>query len=115
MAPPAGPRDYREFWLLYVRLHAAPLTRLLHMAGTGLGLVALAAALAWQRWWLVLAAPVVSYGLAWAGHLFVERNRPATFAHPLWSLRADLEMCGRMLAGRMGREVARARPAGPAR
>ncbi|MBX6320808.1 MAG: DUF962 domain-containing protein [Rhodospirillaceae bacterium] len=109
------PRDYREFWPLYVGQHAAPLTRLLHMAGTILGVAALLAALAIGSWWFVLAAPVVSYGLAWSAHFFVERNRPATFAHPLWSLRADFEMCARMLSGRMHREVARVRSAGPPR
>jgi hypothetical protein len=36
----------------------------------------------------------------------IEKNRPATFDHPLWSLAADLVMWGKMLAGTMDDEVA---------
>jgi hypothetical protein len=50
---------------------------------------------------------VVSYGLAWTAHLFVEHNKPATFGHPLWSWWADQRMVFLMLTGRMGDEVRR--------
>jgi hypothetical protein len=52
---------------------------------------------------------VPGYAAAWAGHFFVEHNRPATFKHPLWSLAGDYKMVALMLAGRMDEEVARAR------
>jgi hypothetical protein len=56
--------------------------------------------------WL-LAVPVVGYGPAWIGHFFFEKNQPATFAHPLWSLRADFKMLGLAVRGRMGEELRR--------
>jgi hypothetical protein len=105
----AGPRSYREFWPYYVREHASGATRALHFTGTA-GVIALAAwALASAHWWLLAGLPVVGYGFAWAAHAFVERNKPATFTHPLWSLIGDFHMFALMLTGRMEREVARHR------
>ncbi len=99
--------SYRAFWPHYVRQHRRPLTRWLHFAGTttALGFV-LAAAVVGEPL-LLLAAPASGYGLAWIGHAFVERNRPATFERPLWSLIGDFHMYGLMWAGRMDAEVAR--------
>ncbi len=55
----------------------------------------------------LLLAPVVGYGPAWIGHFVFEKNRPATFDHPLWSLRGDFKMYFLALRGRMAEEVER--------
>ena len=100
-------RRFDEFWPQYLREHARPLTRRLHFAGTSLGLLCLAGAALLGEPRLVAAAPVVAYGFAWTGHFFVERNRPATFRHPVLSLLGDFRMYGLMWAGRMDGEVER--------
>jgi hypothetical protein len=105
--------SFEEFWPYYVAQHSRAATRRLHFAGTTMVLGALAAAVLVSPWW-ALAAPVLGYGPAWFGHFFVEKNRPATFTYPLWSLRGDVRMYGLMLVGRMRPEVERALKAYPA-
>ena len=100
--------SFREFWPFYLREHSKPRTRLLHYAGTSLVvLIALAAAVT-GNWWLLVAMPVAGYGFAWASHAAIERNRPATFTYPAWSLMADFKMWWMWLTGRLGTELTKA-------
>jgi hypothetical protein len=98
---------FEDFWPHYVHAHRHPVNRALHYVGTTavLGTVA-TAAITLNPTWLLLA-PVVGYGPAWIGHFVFEKNKPATFEHPLWSLRADFRMYGLALRGRMRTEVER--------
>ena len=99
--------SYAEFWPFYLAEHSRPGTRRLHFLGTALGLVLLALAVATQTWWLLLAALVSGYAFAWVAHLSVERNRPATFSHPVWSLVSDFRMLFLWLSGGLQRELER--------
>lgn len=99
---------FDAFWLLYLREHASPRTRAIHVTGTVLAFLLLAVGLVTLDWRLLVATPVVGYGLAWLSHLLIEHNRPATFSHPLWSLRGDLRMAWLMLTGGLGPELRRA-------
>ena len=100
-------QSFATFWPEYLRAHSRPATRVAHLVGTLLGWALLIAAIALRRWWWILAAPAVSYALAWISHFTLERNRPATFEHPLWSWVADQKMVALMLTGRMSAEVTR--------
>ena len=92
---------YRDFWPYYLQEHAKPATRRLHYAGTALTFLFLTLALRSGGWWW-LALPLAGYGFAWGAHLVVEKNRPATFTYPLWSLVSDYRMFFLWLSGRLG-------------
>ena len=105
-------RSFRDFWPHYLREHSRPATRRLHYAGTGLVLLIAVAALATGEWRLLVALPIAGYGFAWFSHVAVERNRPATFTYPIWSLAADFKMAWLWATGRLDSELEQA-GAGP--
>jgi len=45
-------------------------------------------------------AIIGAYAFAWVGHFVIEKNRPATFSYPIWSLGGDHLMFFSMLVGR---------------
>lgn len=94
-----------EFWPFYMRQHTKPLTRAIHYGGSTASLAAVIAVIASGHWWWLLAVPICGYGPAWFAHFFVEKNRPATFHAPLWSLVSDYRMYGLFLTGRLGHEL----------
>jgi hypothetical protein len=81
---------YDEFWLRYLRAHSSVNTRRLHYVGSACAIIALVLAVFDWRW--LIAAPLIGYAFAWAAHFGIERNRPETFGHPLWSLLSDYRM-----------------------
>jgi len=112
MAPPESVHSvksasYREFWPRYLREHRQPANRALHYLGTLLGVVLLLIAVVLGSLWHAAAAVVCGYAFAWAGHSFIERNKPATFTHPLWSLISDFRMLGFWASGRLNEELER--------
>jgi hypothetical protein len=72
----------------------------LHFIGTGLVLALAAAALLFHNVQLLIAVPFVGYGFAWVGHFFFEKNKPATFKHPLYSLASDFILFFDLLSGK---------------
>lgn len=101
-------RNFREFWPYYLREHSKPRTRMLHYIGTSIVVgLAIFALLSGRLLWL-LAIPLAGYGFAWIAHFKVERNRPATFTYPLWSLAADFRMWWLWLTGKLQPELDRA-------
>ena len=94
-------RSFADFYPFYLSEHSNRVCRRLHFIGTALVLAALVTAAVTGNGWWVLAAPLAGYGFAWVGHFFFEHNRPATFAHPWYSLAADFVLFRDMLVGRI--------------
>ncbi|MDP9127024.1 MAG: DUF962 domain-containing protein [Pseudomonadota bacterium] len=100
-------RSYAEFWPFYLRQHSQRLTRLIHVVGSLLAVLLMAqgvlrGSIAW-----LLIGPAIGYGGAWIAHMLVEKNHPATFKHPLWSLRRDFDLVRLWLTGRLELELVR--------
>jgi hypothetical protein len=93
--------SFAEFYPFYLEEHSHPACRRLHYLGSLLVLALLAYVLATRTWVLLWALPVVGYSFAWVGHFAFEKNRPATFKHPLYSFMGDWVMLKDMLAGRI--------------
>ena len=93
--------SFSEFYPYYLSEHANRVSRRLHFAGSCgvLVLVGVAIAKGDARWLVVALA--CGYGCAWIGHFFFERNRPATFRHPLYSFLGDWVMFRDILLGKV--------------
>jgi len=92
--------SFREFYPYYLQQHTNRVSRRLHIAGTLLAMAAAVGVIAsGHRLWL-LAVPLAGYLPAWLGHWVFERNSPATFSHPLYSLRGDFTLLFEVLSGR---------------
>lgn len=93
--------SFREFYPYYLGEHRNRTCRRLHFVGSCVAIAFLAmAALDRNPWWLP-GALLAGYGFAWVGHFFFEKNRPATFRHPLYSFVGDWAMFRDILAGRI--------------
>lgn len=101
-------QSFATFWPFYLREHSKPRTRTLHYAGTSLVVAIALFAAASGRWAWLIALPIAGYGFAWIAHFAVEKNRPATFTYPLWSLAADFKMWWLWLTGRLEPELRKA-------
>ncbi len=93
-------KSFKEFYPYYLTEHQHPVSRKLHFTGTGILFVILAWALITQTWWALILIPIVGYGFAWVGHFFFEKNKPATFKYPLWSLTSDFKLFFDIIFGR---------------
>ena len=93
-------QSLKEFYPYYLTEHQHPTSRILHFIGTGLVLLLLGAALSLGKYIWLLAIPIIGYGFAWVGHFFFEKNKPATFTYPLYSLASDFLLFFDLLRGK---------------
>jgi hypothetical protein len=94
-------KNFSDFYRFYLREHSNIMCRKLHFLGT-CGVIALLLLFFFTgNPMLLLFLPVIGYGFAWAGHFVFEKNRPATFKHPYYSLLADFRMFWDILTGRV--------------
>ncbi len=93
-------RSLKEFYPFYLSEHRHPVSRLLHFTGTGLIAVWVVLAIMQREPWWLLLIPLGGYGFAWVGHFFFEKNTPATFQYPGYSLASDFLLFWHLLTGR---------------
>jgi hypothetical protein len=101
-------KKYKTFWSFYpyyLTEHCDTTNRVLHFIGTAGLLIILIAAIVLQKWWMMALIPVCGYGFAWAGHFFIEKNKPATFTYPLYSLASDFVMFWHILTGQISKKM----------
>ncbi len=97
--------SFAEFWPFYLQEHSKAATRTLHYIGSTLVVAIAVYALISGNFWWFAAMPAAGYFFAWLAHFTVEKNRPATFTYPVWSLAADFRMWWLWLTGRLGKEL----------
>lgn len=89
-----------EFYPYYLTEHRNLTSRILHFVGTGLVVLCMITALLFHNYYFLVAMPVVGYGFAWVGHFFFEKNKPATFKYPRYSLASDFMLFWDLLSGK---------------
>lgn len=107
-----APKKYttlKDFYPYYLTEHQDKRCQALHFIGTAILLLIAVAMFATQTWWYFFLIPVVGYGFAWVGHFVFEKNKPATFQYPGFSLASDFIMFWHILTGQIDRKVAEAR------
>jgi len=82
----------KEFYPFYLTEHTNPICRGLHFAGTSLVIALCITGIVTYNWKFFVLMPIAGYGFAWVGHFFFEKNKPAAFANPFYSLASDFIM-----------------------
>lgn len=100
-------QSFEAFWPFYLGEHSLPTTRWFHFVGSCLALLTVVSAVVMLKPFYAFGALFWGYGFAWVSHFFIEKNRPATFTYPRWSLMADFVMWGKIVRGEMDAEVER--------
>jgi hypothetical protein len=93
--------SFAQFYPYYLQEHSNDICRRLHYVGSLLVLSIFVYALSQQQWHLLWLMPLAGYGFAWVGHFVFEKNKPATFKYPLYSLLGDWVMLKDALTGRI--------------
>jgi hypothetical protein len=92
-------RTFRDFYPFYLSEHVNVVSRRLHVIGTSIVVLCLFASVWFLDWRWLLAIPFIGYGFAWVGHFFFEKNRPATFVYPGFSLMGDFRLWWETVTG----------------
>ncbi len=94
-------KSFSDFYPFYLREHSNITCRKLHFIGT-CGVIALLLLFFFTGNLMILGViPFMGYGFAWVGHFVFEKNRPATFKYPFYSLMGDFRMFWDILTGKV--------------
>lgn len=93
--------SFKEFYPFYLSQHQNNICRRLHVIAATLIILLFIYVIATSQWQLLWYIPLVGYGFAWIGHFVFEKNRPATFSYPLYSLLGDWVMFKDVITGKI--------------
>ncbi len=93
--------SFSEFYPFYLSQHENRHCRRLHFIGSLCIILLIIYVLVFGHPSLLWFIPVIGYGFAWLGHFIFEKNKPATFTHPFYSLMGDWVMFKDMLIGKI--------------
>ena len=93
-------KSLKEFYPFYLSEHQNTTSRILHFIGTALVILCFLTGFLFHDSRFFIAIPVLGYGFAWIGHFFFEKNKPATFQYPLYSLASDFILFYDLLTGK---------------
>ncbi len=93
--------SFAEFYPFYLSQHQHTICRRLHFIGSLLIIILIGFSLLTSHYTLLWFTPLLGYGFAWVGHVFFEKNKPATFTYPLYSLCSDWVMFKDILLGKI--------------
>ena len=93
--------DFTEFYVFYLSQHTNQICRRLHFVGSFLILLLILYVVVYGGFYLLFFIPLIGYGFAWFGHFIFEKNRPATFVYPIYSLIGDWVMFKDVLIGKI--------------
>lgn len=105
-------KKYKTFWSFYpyyLTEHQDTVCRTLHFIGTGIVIGLFFTFLYTLDWRFFAAIPFAGYGFAWVGHFAFEKNKPATFQYPLYSLGSDFVMFWHIITFQLPAKMAEAK------
>ncbi|CAM3890833.1 DUF962 domain-containing protein [Rheinheimera salexigens] len=94
-------KNFAEFYPFYLSQHTNQACRRLHFIGSSIIIMLLIYVAISGKLLLLWLLPVIGYGFAWLGHFVFEKNRPATFTYPIYSLIGDWVMFKDILIGKI--------------
>ncbi len=109
MANTSKINTFKDFWPYYLRAHGSRASQAFHLGGLVLSVALAAALLSCGMVFFLLLAIVPAQLGAYIGHRLSPRKDHAVEEHPDWAALADVKMCGLMLTGRLGHEIAKVR------
>lgn len=94
-------RTFKEFYPFYLSQHNNKICRALHFIGSFVVIVIFIYSIMRMDFEKLIYCPLVGYFFAWIGHFVFEKNRPATFTYPIFSLMGDWVMFKDILIGKI--------------
>lgn len=93
-------KTFKEFYRFYLTEHSKAGTRVFHFIGILMVFFVIGYVISSGKERFLWYVPIFGYGFAWLSHAVVEKNKPATFKYPVWSLMSDFKLFFELLTGR---------------